>query len=394
MVTIPEFARTINSFSLEDAPMEQATQFIGIDLHTNKFTCNYRDGNSQTDFKKGKRTVTYTLDANGMHDFYETLTPETYVLIEATITTFCFARLIQPMVKEVIVANTYELKQISLARTNTDKIDAGILSRIIKMQVLSGEQVVSPVVLPPVEIQELRGLYTTYRLYRKQTTQIKNRIHSLLKEKLYGFTQEEVFDQNSRQKIRALENGTSLSFQINELLDLLEFIEARLNPLKEQIMVVAEPYMREIEILTSMKGVSVFIAIAIIADIIKVDRFKNSKAFTSYLRSAPRVSNSNTSMSIRGTNKKGRKLAATLIAQSLNHVLDASTKLKRWYTELTKYKKPGLVRTGLRRRVFAEMYQMLKKDEYHYARDVRKHEAKLLQYKRFLEKRKKLLKGA
>jgi len=45
-------------------------------------------------------------------------------------------------------------------------------------------------------------LFTTYRLYRKQTTQVKNRIHSLLKEKLYGFTQEEIFDRNDRERIR------------------------------------------------------------------------------------------------------------------------------------------------------------------------------------------------
>jgi transposase len=369
-------------------------QFIGIDLHTNKFTCSYRDEHSPPDVKKGKRTETFELTSRGLEAFYQTLTPDTYVLVEATITTFSFVRLIQPLVKEVIVANTYELKQISLARTNTDKIDASILSRIIKMQVVSGEQVISPVVVPPKEIQDLRGLFTTYRLYRKQTTQIKNRIHSLLKEKLYGFTQEEIFDRKSRERIRGIQSGTSLSFQLNELFDVLEFTEARIEPLKEQIMAVAEPYMREIEILTSMKGVSVFIAIAVIADIIKVDRFKNSKAFTSYLRSAPRVSNSNTSTSIRGTNKKGRKMSATLLTQSLTHVLDASHKLRRWYDHLCEYKKPGLVRSGLRRKVFAEMYQMLKKGEYHYARDTLKHEAKVKQYKRFLIKRRNLLKSA
>jgi transposase len=369
-------------------------QFIGIDLHTNKFTCSYRDESSPSDAKKGKRTETFALDGYGLSEFYQTLTPDTYVLVEATITTFAFVRLVKPLVKEVIVANTYELKQISLARNNTDKIDANILSRIIKMQVLSGEQAISPVVVPPFDIQELRGLFTTYRLYRKQTTQIKNRIHSLLKEKLYGFTQEEIFDKNSREKIRIIEDGTSLSFQINELFDMLEFMETRIDPLKEQIMIQAEPFMREIEILTSMKGVSVFIAIAIITDIIKVDRFKNSKSFTSYLRSAPRVSNSNTSVSIRGTNKKGRKVAATLITQSLHHVLEASPKLNRWYTRLTKYKKAGLVRTGLRRKIFAEIYQMLKKGEYHYARDVKNHEVKILQYKRLLKKRKNILKTA
>jgi hypothetical protein len=47
-----------------------------------------------------------------------------------------------------------------------------------------------------------------------------------------------------------------------------------------------------------------------------------------------------------------------------------------------------LVGTGLRRRVLAEIFQMLKKGEYHYGRDEKKHEAKMAQYKRFLEKQK------
>ena len=112
---------------------------IGVDLHTNKFTCSYRDEHTPPDAKKGKRTETFELNGAGLSAFYQTLTDDTYVLVEATITTFSFVRLIQPLVKQVIVANTYELKQISMARVNTDKIDASILSRILKMLVLSGE---------------------------------------------------------------------------------------------------------------------------------------------------------------------------------------------------------------------------------------------------------------
>jgi len=96
-------------------------QFIGVDLHTNKFTCCYRDEKSVPEGKKA--TETFELSSYGLTQFYQTLTEETYVLIEATITTFNFVRLIQPLVKKVIVANTYELKQISLARKNTDKSD-------------------------------------------------------------------------------------------------------------------------------------------------------------------------------------------------------------------------------------------------------------------------------
>ena len=130
-------------------------QFIWIDLHTNRFTCCYRDEKTMVDRKDGKRIETFELSSLGLTQFYKTLTEDKYVLLEATITTFCFVRLIQPKVKEVIVANTYELKQISLGRNKTDKIDADKLSRIMKMQVLSGEKAVSPVTVPPVIIQDL-----------------------------------------------------------------------------------------------------------------------------------------------------------------------------------------------------------------------------------------------
>ncbi|MDR2659749.1 MAG: transposase [Spirochaetaceae bacterium] len=119
-------------------------------------------------------------------------------------------------------------------------------------------------------------------------------------------------------KIREIFPDPVLRYHVNYLVDCLEFEEAVAESLKERILVYAELFMSQIEILTGMKGgrkprfLSVFIAIAIIADIIDVSRFNDPKHFTSYLRSAPRVSNSNTSTSIKGTNKKGRKLPATL----------------------------------------------------------------------------------
>jgi transposase len=105
-------------------------------------------------------------------------------------------------------------------------------------------------------------------------------------------------------------------------------LEKGIEVLEDKIKEKAEPFMREIEILTSMKGISVFIAAAIIADIISVGRFKNSKPFTSYLRSAPRVESSNTTKGDKGADKKGRKLSAAFLTQVLNHTLDGSPSLK------------------------------------------------------------------
>ena len=74
-----------------------------------------------------------------------------------------------------------------MARKNTDKIDADILCRILKMQVLSGEKTISPIVVPPEDIQELRG-----------------------------FTQEEIFDKRGREHIRTISPGTAMHFQANQ----------------------------------------------------------------------------------------------------------------------------------------------------------------------------------
>ncbi|MDR2417899.1 MAG: hypothetical protein LBD79_02460 [Treponema sp.] len=63
-------------------------------------------------------------------------------------------------------------------------------------------------------------------------------------------------------------------------------------------------------------------------------------------------------------------------------------KLRKWYDQLSDYKKAGQVRTGLRRQVFGEFYQMLKKQEYHYDMDAHNHETKMLQYRKFLEEGK------
>jgi hypothetical protein len=123
-------------------------QFIGVDLHTNRFTCCYRNECSSAENPRDKRTRTFDLSPSGLGAFYKTLTADSYVLIEAAITTFSFTRLFEHQVKKVVIANTYELKQISLVRCNIDKLDADKLCRIIKARTMTGEQLVSPVTIP------------------------------------------------------------------------------------------------------------------------------------------------------------------------------------------------------------------------------------------------------
>jgi len=356
-------------------------KYVGIDLHTNRFTCCYLYDNS-----KEKKIETFDLNEEDLCRFFKTIDKDTYVLVEATINTFAFIVLFKDLVKEAIVANTYQLKSVGLPGKKTDKLDAFKLAEKLKAQVISGVQQIVPVSVPSKEIRDLRALFATYQVIRKEIGRTKNRIHSLLKENLYPFTKEYIFGKKTRTHIRSISRDHLLSFQINLLMDTLENMEDQFDRLVDEIKKSGSSFMRHVDILTSMSGISVITALAIIADIIDVSRFKNSKHFTSYLRSAPRVESSNEKTVIKSTTKAGRKLSITLLSQSLNHFRDENQKLNRWYNHIISHKKNGIIRMALCRKVFTEIFQMLKKEEYHYFRNPVLHGKKMAEYRKFLEK--------
>jgi transposase len=361
--------------------LEVFMKFVGIDLHTNRFTCCYLSDNP-----KEKQTETFELDSAGLKKFYSTIDMDTYVLIEATVNTFSFAALFKGMVKEVVIANTYQLKSTGVVSNKTDKIDAFKLAEKLKAQVISGVQQIVPVTVPPKEIRDLRAFFSTCRILRKEIGQTKNRIHSLLKENLYPFTKEYIFGKKARIEIRNISSDHALSFQINMLMDTLEHLEEEFEKLEVEVLKSGSLFMPQIEILTSMTGVSVITAIAVVADIIDVSRFRNSKHFASYLRSAPTVESSNNKTVIKSTNKAGRKLSITFLSQSLNHFRDNNETLSQFYEKSKVFKKKGVIRMALCRRVITQIYQMLKKGEYHYFCNTVLHEKKLAEYRKFLKK--------
>jgi len=274
-------------------------KYVGIDLHTNRFTCCYLSDNS-----KKKQMETFELEPEGLRKFYSTINKETYVLVEATVNTFAFISLFKDLVKE-----------------------------------------------------------------------------------------EYIFGKEARIEIRNISRDITLSFQINMLMDTLEYMENKFDELNDEIKKAGAIFMSQIEILTSMTGISVITAIAVIADVSDISRFRNSKHFASYLRSTSRVESSNDKTIIKSTNKAGRKLSITLLSQSLNHFRDSNKNLCNFYERAKVFKKKGVVRMALCRKVITQICepkvrQMLKKQEYHYFYNPALHEKKMAEYRRFLETEK------
>lgn len=357
--------------------------YIGIDLHSNRFTCNFL----QEDNKAVKQS--YFLYPGHLDSFFSQLSKNDYVLLEASTNSFAFYDLLKSKVKEVKVVNPLDLRIIYQTGKKTDKVDSEKLSKILRYQVEGDEDFINKVYVPEEDIRKLRSLFTSYKLLKKQVSSEKNRIHSILKQILKPYTKKAIFSKRKKKEILNLDIAEGYKTQIKILYETVEFLEKQAEEIKEEILYTGRKYKEEIKILTSMKGISVFIALALISDYADIRRFKNAKKFSSYMRSVPRIDASNTTVHIGKTNKRGRKLSISLLLQSLHHTIRSNRYLKNFYLRKQIGKSIGKVRMAVVRKLFVTIYYMLREKEYYRYRDVKLHERKVAEYERFLKKYKK-----
>jgi len=131
----------------------------------------------------------------------------------------------------------------------------------------------------------------------------------------------------------------------------------------------------------------VFVAIAIIADIISVERFKDAKAFFSYLRAALKVDSSNQTTRIGKTNKHSRKLSLGLLVQSINHFRVSNPIIKNFYNKKNGNQKCRKSTNGSCKKNVSYYLLYAKKRRTILLRSRGNHLRKLKVYKNFLAKK-------
>lgn len=357
--------------------MKDDCRFVGVDLHTNRLTAFYIESNKR---------YSQNFELEQINDFLETLDGNTYVAVEASCNTFMFHDRVKEIAKEILIANPYKMKLISMVNKKTDKVDAEKLAMFLKAQIAGGEQMIEPVYVPNQIIRDLRSLFATHKNILSQIVMTKNRIHALLKQHMISGKASDIASAPGRKRIlMRCSVNSNLLWQMNFLMQTLEHHEAQKHGLLVQIYTVAQPYRKQIEILTSFPGISPFTACALIADIGDISRFPSAKKLASYLRSAPGVDSSNETTRIKKTSKFGRRLSIELLIQGVTHFKTAHPALANWHAQMMQRKKSkGKVRIAICRKVICQIYQMLRKGEYHYHSNEILHKVKMRAYDRIV----------
>jgi transposase len=167
----------------------------------------------------------------------------------------------------------------------TDRLDARGLNRLQQSGTLP------TVWIPPGELRDQRDLPRTRMVLVRQRTQLKNRIHATLaKYALHDFEVSDLFGVHGRallrQRVTRLPPPTAYATQ--QLLEQIERLDGQVRGFEQRIEAVFKPT-SAIQLLLTVPGVGLTLAVVIALEVGDVTRFATAEKLASYAGTTPRV---------------------------------------------------------------------------------------------------------
>lgn len=287
--------------------------YIGIDVSKATFVVAYSP-------EKTSRTRTFKNTANGIHEFIRTISKdEHHCVMEATGN---YSSLLVYLLSEAGIATSLEnpLKVKNFARAmlstvKTDEIDARLIA-------LYGEKMQpAPYKLSSDAILTLKQKRTVIRQLKKQLIATKNLKGSM---EVLPF-----FDSKCRKSIEQT----------------IAFLAKQVKHLEDDLAVLADSeYKKQMDLLTSIKGIGVTLAAALIMTTGGFTYFGNAKQLTRYLGLSPTYQQSGTSVNFKGhINRNGDSTLRSQLYVAAFSSLRCNAECRACYDRLRSNGKPGKV---------------------------------------------------
>ncbi|WP_462361905.1 IS110 family transposase [Parabacteroides johnsonii] len=287
--------------------------YIGIDVSKATFVVAY----SST---KGSKTKSFKNTAKGIHEFIQTVSAdEHHCVLEATGN---YSSLLVYLLSEagitVSLENPLKIKnfaRVMLSVTKTDETDA----RLIAMY---GEKMQpAPYKLRNDSILTLKQKRTVIRQFKKQLVATKNLKGSM---EVLPF-----FDPKCKKSIEKT----------------IDFLEKQIKGLEEELASLAlDEYKKQMGLLTSIKGIGITLAAALIIATGGFTYFDNAKQLTRYLGLSPTYQQSGTSVNVKGRiNRNGDSALRSQLYVAAFSSLRCNTECKACFDRLRSNGKPGKV---------------------------------------------------
>jgi transposase len=294
------------------------------------------------------------------------LNQETSVAMEATTNTWPVVDVLEPLVREVVVSNPMRTRAIASAKIMTDAISAPTLAHLLRLNYLPR------VWQPDATTRHQRELVTERTTLTTDRTRIKNRIHSVLHQRMIPAPAGDLFSKQNLAWLRALplsdeglnDNGRRV---LDRYLTQLEAIEKEAATVDTLIAKHAynEPRVR---LLMTLPGVDMAVALGLMAALGEPSRFASADKAAAYFGLVPSTKQSGRHCYHGRITKQGNSHARWLLVQAAQHVAEHAGPLGVFFRKLAKRKNRNVAVVAVARKLVTIAWHMLRRNEpYRYA---------------------------
>jgi transposase len=286
------------------------------------------------------------------------------VALEATGNALGIARIIEPHVGRVVLANPKAVKGITRAGAKTDKIDARTLAKLLAGGFLPA------VWLPDEQTRILRRRISARAQLVRQRTRAKNQVHATLIRNLKGKPPvSDLFGARGRRWLAAQVLPPDERETVAGCLRQIEFLDGEIalveRTLAEQVL--ASPEMRR---LLTLPGVNFVTAAAVVAAIGDIGRFPTARRLVSYLGLDPRVHQSGVEPARHGRiSKQGPGETRHVLVEAAWHATRTPGPLRAFHERIAARRGGNVATVAVARKLAVIAWHMLSRGEdYAFAR--------------------------
>ncbi len=317
---------------------EDVVKYVGIDLHKRDLVIAVEDESGPV----GKAERFACWDEGKIVSLFEKLCPFKAV-IEASASYRWLYELLSPL-GEVVLAHPLRVRAIVTSRAKTDKLDAAILARLLRLNEIPLAYV------PPRRYQELRELTRARAKLSQAATRAKCQLHALLCCANVQAPYRTPFGKRGRQWLRTLELGVGANLTRDELVLRLEHYERETAKLDAGLGQLAREF-PEVEALTELYGIGLYSALFIVAELGEVDRFTVDRQVGAYAGLTARVHQSGGHDYHGHITRQGSPWLRWVLVQAAMKVIRADDALRNFYTRVRKRSSKHIARVAVARKL-------------------------------------------
>jgi transposase len=332
-------------------------RFIGLDVHRDFCEVAIAEGGR---VRRAGRVET-TPAALGL--FAQSLAADDQVALEATGNALAIARIIEPYVGRVVLANPKAVKNATRS-AKTDKLDARTLARLLAAGFLAE-------VWPPDErTRVLRRRVSRRAQLVRQRTREKDQVHAILIRNLKGRAPAtDLFGSVGRRWLAAQQLPADEREMLEACLRGIDVLDREVAAIDRALaeLVLASAELRR---LLTLPGVNVVAACALLAAIGDIRRFPTARQLVGYLGLDPKVRQSGSEPARHGRiSKQGPGETRHVLVEAAWHAARTSGPLRAFHERIAARRGGNIATVAVARKLAVIAWHMLSRGEdYAFAR--------------------------